>query len=275
MKQGKCMASSCRSRESEVAEILVNLPTLIWEFEYSRPILPPGWGHKRKRSTITVPHKPDPSSSPATPFSFSPSDSDHTRFTPNLSLKTKKEHYLNIIQQLTKDNDLLSREMKNVRCYFDKLKDFNLKLKSRKEELSRGPNQGHLVRKQPQLQFPSMAHHTPLMVNRTAWTPLIGDGGAREACGQATTSLGVPSFCGGELGLGKADINNDVGPIGIPDLNVPLEESMGGEEWCEALDVSVSVANSRAVAAQARQNRLHIYRLKNPIANSKTRYSCR
>ncbi|TKY75251.1 hypothetical protein E2542_SST04018 [Spatholobus suberectus] len=273
MKQGSGCVSSSSTRENEVAEILVKLRSLIREFECGCGILPLAWGRKRRRSAIAVSPKAE-ASSPATPFSFSPSESDDnptTLLRRNVSLKRKREHYLKIIQDLTKDNDLLCGEIKNVQCYFDKLKDYNLKLKARKQELSDGPSQGDLVHKQPQLQlqmqFPGMAHNPPLILNQTAGPAQIrdGEGAALQACGHAATSLGVPSF------------SNDVGPSGIPDLNLPLDESMT-TEFCEALDVNVSVANknlSRAMAAQARQNRLHIYRFKNPIGISKPRYSCR
>ncbi|KAK7352243.1 hypothetical protein VNO80_17662 [Phaseolus coccineus] len=250
--------SSNSMRENQVAEILVKLPTLILEFECGRGILPQSWGRKKKRSTISVNPKAEEASSPATPLSFSPSESDEnptSLFRRNVSLKRKREHCLKIIQDLTKDNDLLSGEIKNVKCYFEKLKDYNLKLKAKKQELSHGPRQGVMVQKQPQqqLQFPGVAHHPTLILNQTPF-------------GLTTTLSGVPPLS-----------SNDVGPIGIPDLNLPLEESMS-VEFCEQLDVNVSVANrnlSRAMAAQARQNRLHIYRFKNSIGISKPRYSCR
>lgn len=259
----KQRSSSCVSsnsmRENQVAEILVKLPTLILEFECGRGILPQSWGRKKKRSAISVNPKAEEASSPATPLSFSPSESDEnptSLFRRNVSLKRKREHFLKIIQDLTKDNDLLSGEIKNVKCYFEKLKDYNLKLKAKKQELSHGPStEGDIVHKQQQLQFPGVPpHHPTVILNQTA------------AFGLATTSLGVPLLS-----------SNDVGPIGIPDLNLPLEESMS-VEFCEPLDVNVSVANrnlSRAMAAQARQNRLHIYRFKNSIGISKPRYSCR
>ncbi|XP_027355910.1 uncharacterized protein LOC113865508 [Abrus precatorius] len=262
--------------ESEVAQILIKLPNLIWESECGHGILPLKWGGKRKRSTIAVTIKRE-ASSPATPFSFSPSESDDnptTLFTANLSLKTKREHYLRIIEQLTKDNALLCREVKNVKCYFDKLKEFNLKLKARKQELCLGPNQTHLL--QQQLQFTAMPHLPPFMGNHTAGAPLITEAErvVRQPCGHATTSSGAPSNSGGAMGLGHCNSNNEVGPNGIPDLNLPLDESMT-MECCEASDVNVKKDLSRAVAAQARKNRLQIYRLKNPFGNSKTRFSCR
>ncbi|CAJ1973214.1 unnamed protein product [Sphenostylis stenocarpa] len=255
--------SSYSTRETEVADILVEFGSLVREFECGCGTRPLSWGRKKKRSAIGVNPKAEEASSPATPLSFSPSESDENPssfFRRNVSVKRKREHCLKTIQDLTKANDLLSGEIKNVKSYFDKLKDTNLKLKAMKQKLSNGPSQGVIVQKQPQpqpqLQFPAVAHHPPMIFNQTA-------------CGVATTSLGVPSSS-----------SNDVGPIGIPDLNLPLDESMT-MEFCESLDVNVnvSVANknlSRAMAAQARQNRIHIYRFKNSIGvSSKPRYSCR
>ncbi|KAG4389138.1 hypothetical protein GLYMA_06G024200v4 [Glycine max] len=268
MKQG--------ASENEVAEILLSLPSLIREFECGCGILPPpSWGCKRKRSTIAVDPKTlqKAASSPATPLSFSLSESDENPTTlvsrrrrrrrRNVSLKRKREHYLRIIQDLTKDNDLL-RGIKNVNGYCDMKKEYNLKLKARKQELS----QGGLVHKQAQqqFQFSGMAHHPPLILNQTAGSGQIKGGEGVVGLAHATTSLGVASLSS----------SNNVGPVGIPDLNLPLDEPMT-MEFCEALDMNVADKNlSRSMAAaQARQNRLQKYRFKNPIGISKPRYSCR
>lgn len=147
-------------------------------------------------------------------------------------------------------------------------------------QLSLTPNQDVPVPEQPKLQSPAAAHSPPLILNQTARPPQIRDGWdgvarfqqVQQACGQPTTSFGLPSSSNdNDIALGN--INNNVGPIGIPDLNLlPVEEPM----YCEALDVSVANKNlSRAIAAQARQKRIQIYKVKNPMANSKLRYSCR
>ncbi|KAJ1387642.1 hypothetical protein SESBI_39833, partial [Sesbania bispinosa] len=271
--------------ETEVAEILVNFSTQVLELE-RKSGFPFTWGRKKKRSVISVtpstslslplpPLKPEASSSPATPLSFSPSESDDnpTLARRNVSLKRKREHYLKRLEELTKDNELLKGEIKNVNCYYDRLKGFNLKLKARKQELSLGPSR---VRKQLELQSPDAVQDVPVMVNQTAGPPQMsgGEEGVTEVCGRGTTSSGAPSSSG------SANSNSngggyDVGPIGIPDLNIPLEES---EEAYEALDGNGNVINrelSRAIAAQARQNRLLIYRFKNPMGNAKNRYFCR
>ncbi|KAK7310966.1 hypothetical protein RJT34_08787 [Clitoria ternatea] len=191
------------SKEHEVAEILVNLNSVILELDFEGVILPP-WGRRKKRSAVNViPNLKQQASSPATPLSFSPSESDHdTLPRRNLSLKRKKEHYVKILEELTKDNNLLHGEIRNVTSYLEKVRELNMKMKARKLELSVGPNRSDPRR---QLQF------------------------------------------------------SGVGPVGIPDLNLPVEE-----ESCEGL------AMSKLLAAQARQNRLLIYRLK----ISKSRYSC-
>lgn len=279
--------------EKEVAGILVEMATKISQLDCGFR-LPFTWGRKGTRSAIRVTPssspspspftqtKPEASSSPATPLSFSPSESEldkHTLLRKNVSLKRKREHYLKTIEELTKANDLRRGEIKNVKCYLDQLKDFNLKLKARKQELSLAPNQDIHVPEQPKLQTHAAAHSPPLILDQTARPPHISDGcdgvarsqQVQQACGQPTTSFGMPSSSSSGIALGN--INNNVGPFGIPDLNLlPVEEAM----CCEALDVTVANKNlSRAIAAQARQKRIQICKVKNPIANSKLRYSCR
>lgn len=68
-----------------------------------------------------------------------------------------------------------------------------------------------------------------------------------------------------------------MGPKGVPDLSVSHEEFIQVDSY-QPLDVNVTMVNkdlSRAMAAQARQRRIQINRLKNPIGNSKPRFSCR
>jgi len=82
--------SSYSTRENEVAEILVKLRSFILEFGCVRGILPQSWGRKKKRSVISANPKAEEASSPATPLSFSPSESDEnptSLFRRNVSLK--------------------------------------------------------------------------------------------------------------------------------------------------------------------------------------------
>ncbi|CAL0326991.1 unnamed protein product [Lupinus luteus] len=265
--------------ENEVVQILLEFGTISLSNLESGFQFPLTWGRKRLRSAISdtpsassSPPQPPPrkaeASSPATPLSFSPSESEDKRtlLRKNVSLKRKKDHYLKNIEELIKDNGLLHREVMNVKCHFEKLKGLNLKLKARKQELT-------LPKQQYQLEIPTMLHSQPLILNQ----PQIRDNTEGNAIVQFQILQKTKSF--GMLSSsslnGLGNINNIVGPIGIPDLNLlPIDEPIMGEE-CS--NVSVADKNlSRAIeAAQARQKRIQICKFKNPITNSKVRYSWR
>ncbi|OIW14817.1 hypothetical protein TanjilG_05438 [Lupinus angustifolius] len=235
------------------------------------------WGRKRLRSAISdtpsssssPPLPKAEASSPATPLSFSPSESEDKRtlLRKNVSLKRKKDHYLKTIEELIKDNVLLHREVMNVKCHFEKLKFLNSKLKARKQELS--------LPKQPyQSEIPTMLHSPSLILNQ----PQIGDtieGNNYMAQFQILQQTMSFEMLSSSSFNGLGNNNKIVGPIGIPDLNLlPNDEPIIGEE-CG--NVSVADKNlSRAIeAAQARQKRIQICKFKNPITNSKVRYSWR
>ncbi|XP_057435065.1 uncharacterized protein LOC130727827 isoform X2 [Lotus japonicus] len=262
-------------REKEVAEILVDLPALIFKFDRARGF-PFTWGCKKRRSAINVSPYPSPRhhhhhpppppplkaevSSPATPLSFSPSESDDNNnnnpsvFRRNVSLKRKREHYLNVAEVITKDNELLQGEIQTVKSYLQRLKDFNSKLKTKKRELIVGSI----------LQHSGTAEHRPLVVRQTAEPPRVSDGDGAAARGKGTTSLGDST-------------SGDVGPSKIPDLNMPCEEEEEERvavEVSEEAEASTNLCRTMA-AAQARHNRLQIQRVKNPIGSNKNRYSFR
>ncbi|KAE9586713.1 hypothetical protein Lal_00004409 [Lupinus albus] len=263
--------------ENEVVQILLDFRNITLSNLESGFIFPLTWGRKRLRSAISdtpssssspPPPRKAEASSPATPLSFSPSESEDkpTLLRKNVSLKRKKDHYLKTIEEFTKDNGLLHVEVMNVKCHFEKLKGFNLKLKARKQELT--------LPKQPyQLEIPTMVHPSPLILNQ----PQIGDTTENITIDQfnvlqKTKSFGIRSSSSSN-GLGNS--NNIMGPIGIPDLNLlPIDEPIMG---VECGNVSVSDKNlSRVIeAAQARQKRIQICKFKNPITNSKVRYSWR
>ncbi|KAI4336776.1 hypothetical protein L6164_015258 [Bauhinia variegata] len=319
--------------EIEVAEILVHLPNLILESESRRQFPFSWGFKKRRSaidvSPVPAPSlrglrlsaspAPSPSplhratcgfvgpscdtqapplvkpeaTSPATPLSFSPSESDEKpillkRRTP---LNRKREEYLKIIHELTERRDLLRAEVENVKRYYDELKIFNLKLKARKKELNAGPK-----RENPYLEngLPlPLAHYNSVNVSSSSdvenqvhhhqqqlsssqnyLSPVfnqtcgISQTSGRVQCGYSQPTTSLPSSLGVVNG-------NLVGPIGIPDLNVSLEESIAADP-CQPLDLSMGNKNlNRAMAAQARQKRIQIYRVKNPIGISKPRYSYR
>uniref|UniRef100_F6H082 Uncharacterized protein n=1 Tax=Vitis vinifera TaxID=29760 RepID=F6H082_VITVI len=141
MKRKSC--SPCDSLESffddnelEVSEILIQIPLIIFQAENRNRLLVP-WGVRKRRSAIdpelyppsvpssSSPHLPgtcvgptcdddDPQakvepSSPATPLSFSPSETDgkSKRSKKSVSSKKKKENLLKMVEDLTHQKESL------------------------------------------------------------------------------------------------------------------------------------------------------------------------
>ncbi|XP_031283240.1 uncharacterized protein LOC116141902 [Pistacia vera] len=248
--------------EFEVAEILLQLPQLIFESESFHRSSFSSWGRKRRRSskaeTPTLPplgptceiEKPK-ALSPATPLLFSPSESDdkfkHSKR--KVSVKRTKEECLEKIKELTERKEFFKEEIKNVQRYYDEQKLLNLRLKAKKQMLILGlPKEESQSQssinsaavldiqvEQQQQQNSYLVHHPPLMMDDTAH---------RKACGE-TVGSGVCLF----------------------DLNLLPEESCG----IEAVNVrGVDKSERKALAAEARHRRIQIWRSKNP--NVKLRY---
>ncbi|KAL6207546.1 hypothetical protein ACLB2K_018504 [Fragaria x ananassa] len=157
-------------REFEIAEILVGLPDIISQLD-SRPRIRVPWGHKKKRSALSVqdqkPTKksstvvrlrlpssssslnPAPKiaannvvkverSSPNTPLSFESEEKPPSQLRSRVvSVKRKREEWLEVIDGLSKCRDLLQKEIQNVKDYKEKLINFNLVLQSRNQELKK------------------------------------------------------------------------------------------------------------------------------------------
>ncbi|XVF63685.1 hypothetical protein PTKIN_Ptkin09bG0106700 [Pterospermum kingtungense] len=159
-----------RDNEIEVANILLELPYLIFESE-SRPRFSFAWGVKRKRSTAAKEQvaattsspalkplsssPPPPSlpyqaeapmekvltSSPATPLSFSPSESDE-KLLPSKkkasvnNLKRKKEQLQEMMNDFSRCNELLKRDIEEKKRLLDQQKAENFELKAKKHKLS-------------------------------------------------------------------------------------------------------------------------------------------
>ena len=66
--------------------------------------------------------------------------------------------------------------------------------------------------------------------------------------------------------------NSNMGPLAIPDLNLSIEESVH-VDTCQPLDEATSnnIDASKVMAAQARQRRIQIFRLKKPVGNNNTK----
>ncbi|CAK8569708.1 unnamed protein product [Lathyrus sativus] len=244
--------------EIETAEILAHLHHTFSLFSH----VPYSWGCRKKRSPIrntppsngggaatVVPPPPPPSnavkvkaSSPTTPHSFPTTESDdkikHSERT--TSLKRKKEHYLNRIEELTKTKDSISQKMANVKLQYEELKLFNSKLR---ELTINGPKGEYKI--------PNLEINKPMKVNdiiknsvnnsnSTTQTEEHNHPGNNLGVGP-TTSLGVAS----SSSMGRN--NDNMGPLSIHNLNIPYEAIK---------DLS------KVREAQARQRRIHILRLK-------------
>lgn len=213
-------------------------------------------------------------SSPATPLSFSPSsESDEkpkSHLKRKVQVKRKREEWLEIIDGLTQRRDLLKGEVENVKRYHDKLKAFNLELKTRKQEFSLG-----LTMENPHLENNKSIVKSPAPENQNhhQQRQLIMDQAVqRSEIGENFENLSSKmSILPSSNGVGM--VNNNVGPLGIPDLNFSPDECVGMDS-SQPFDLNLTNKNlSRAMAAQARQRRIQIYRVKNSIAASKLRFT--
>ncbi|KAK4276506.1 hypothetical protein QN277_014647 [Acacia crassicarpa] len=296
-------------QEILVSEILAQMPQLVFECEV-RSSLPPAWGCRRRRSAIHLPYSPShplrlrlrlsktPSpphpatkdgvaltsdtdtlpvvkakASPATPLSFSPSESDEKPVVlkKKQSRKRKRDDFLRTIEELTKSKQLLQGEIDNVKRYQDDLKAFNLKLKARLGELSVGHQKENpsmnmgLQRVDAWVNSSSMAENQdPDQCHQHVRRSVCQMG---ESC-QTTTSL--PSTSGSGMVA-----NANMGPFGIPDLNASPDDSIPVDS-SQPFDLSIANRDvTRFMAAQARQNRIMIKRVKNFMVTNKPRSSSR
>lgn len=88
---------------------------------------------------------------------------------------------------------------------------------------------------------------------------------------QCASSSSNPTLQVGSSSLGRNSSN--MGPLAIPDLNLSIEESVH-VDTCQPLDEATSNNNnnnmdlSKVMAAQARQRRIQIFRLKKPVVGN-------
>ncbi|CAL5205805.1 unnamed protein product [Lathyrus oleraceus] len=243
--------------EIETAQILTHLHHTFSLFSH----VPYSWVCRKKRSvihngggatTIVVPPPPPPpssnavnvkASSPTTPHSFPTTESDdkikHSERT--TSLKRKKEHYLNIIEDLTKTKHSITQEIANVKRDCEQLKLVNSKLKAKGKELNINGSKG-------EYKIPNLEMNDPMKVNDIIKNPVNSSNPVPKKEAQkmqmpnSTTSLAVASS---SSSMGRN--SGDMGPLSIPDLNISFEAIK---------DLS------KVRAVQARQRRIHILRIK-------------
>ncbi|XP_034675293.1 uncharacterized protein LOC117906396 isoform X1 [Vitis riparia] len=274
MKRKSCspcdsLVSLFNDDELEVSKILFDIPRIIFQSENRNRLLV-AWGVRKRRSAIdpdlyppsvpssSSPHLPgscvgptcdddDPQakvepSSPATPLSFFPSESDgkSKRSKKSVSSKKKKENLLKMVEDLTHQKESLKTEIANVERFYNQLKALNSELKAKKQQLNLDT-----AITEARVESREQDHHQqplPLLLHDSA-----------------------PA---------SALVANPMGPRVIPDLNVSPEETLG-PELVASLDLNLSIALNadttqlnRAAAAQARKKRLQIYKVKKPKGGS-------
>ncbi|XP_075517062.1 uncharacterized protein LOC142551621 [Primulina tabacum] len=199
-------------------------------------------------------------SSPATPLSFSPSESDgkFKRSSKKISKKRSRAEFNDEIEELTKCGDLLRLKVENVRKQYNKLKAENSDLKAMKQEaletrqrkeepqryMGRFLNLGmDFIQHDETIMLP---HRQPFVVDQTAhklYPPF----------GPIRTQVYPPNN-------GLESVNR-TGPSGIPDLNLTAEQAFGVDST-QPLDENQERADKRARFAEARRMRKGIIKIK-------------
>lgn len=223
--------------EIEVVNILLDLENLVNENQYCSVI----WGSKKRRSNRRIdfstrlvnssssiqgsskieieiePKIKAEVTSPATPLSFSPSESDEkSKHSSCKSSKRKtREELMDTIKQLSQCRESLRGEVENVRNYYNNQKAYNLKLKAMKEQVTKmvnfhgaGVNLGQLYINpvmEPNRQQPFIMDQVTLRSE--------GFHRFQYPWGQLQQQA-QPLFTNG---LGS-------GPTGLPDLNVTVDD---------------------------------------------------
>ncbi|MCD7457248.1 hypothetical protein HAX54_034637 [Datura stramonium] len=277
--QEQCLLPHTSSEdEIEVADILLDLVNLVREkqspFKFSSLI----WGSKKRRSnrgadfssrvnsspSLQASSKVDEPeiqpkikaevTSPATPLSFSPSESDEkSKHSSRRNSKRKtREELMDMIKQLSQCRELLRGEVENVRNCYNNQKAYNLKLKAMKEQVTRmlnvqgaGVNLGQLYNNpgmEPNRQQPFIMDQVALgseAFHRFQY-PL---GQLQEAQHMYSNGLGHVN----RVGLGSGP-----GPIGLPDLNVAVDEAF----TLDPFDIDRMNVERKAQFAEARRRRM-------------------
>ncbi|KAG5543016.1 hypothetical protein RHGRI_015938 [Rhododendron griersonianum] len=278
--------------EIEIADVLLHLPNLIYEpkspYRFSV-----NWMSKRRRSAINSSPYQSPSvqvkretdegrprikaeaSSPATPLSFSPSESDGKSkdSIKKVSNKREREEWIGIIDGLVQQRELLRGEIETVKSYFNKLQAVNWELKAKKKELQFYLGNPHLEKSlnlgmklnQPIMQSPMIQNQDhPQIHSMIHRQPFILDWTAYKSSSDTSRNL---QYRHGQMPQLKV---KSVGPLGIPDLNVAAAEETFGVDAPQPLDRFRALTESRAKAAEARRRRMiRIKEMKNSLATIK------
>lgn len=268
-------------------QILSEFPLLVQQFEFSLG-LPPAWPVRAKRSavvsppdsvSIVPPPRPPPpppppssgkdkESSPTTPFSLDSlplsrceSDEINKANLPNKKpCLDKKSQYLETVHQLTQQNQALVGKVKLIKRHYNELKTTNSEWEAKRQkmiqdskkestnpEIRASSSAIKAVKFTVKPRIPEEKHHfhqcQPPIKNQTAVPAAVStteqSNSQNVRIPNGAISIYDPSF----------------GPTGIPDLNLSFDE--------------ISQRNyTRCMAAQARQNRIKIWKSKNNNNNN-------
>ncbi|CAK7346189.1 unnamed protein product [Dovyalis caffra] len=228
---------------------------------------------------ITV--KAEPATSPATPLSFPPSESDERpkRLKRRVSTKKRKENLLKIISQITESNELLRGEIQKVTQYYEQLKATNSLWKARKQELSMG-----VIKREDQLNLRQMdlgqatvqcppavvdQAHVPLLmpgitVYQQQQQPFIMD---RNAKSQEMASNYATPY-GQRVSLFQSattSTSDNMAPPRIPDLTLTI----GAPVWMDSKQLIVDDKTAVVKRAVADNKAITVKSLNNGIVDNK------
>ncbi|KAL0557884.1 hypothetical protein IC582_006436 [Cucumis melo] len=263
-----------------VAQILQQLPLLIQKSNFSLG-LSPSWPIRRKRSAVDsppdtpslitqppLPPQPCPpsserekESSPTTPLSLnslplSRSESDENITIAKVSKKKapvdKKSQYLETIDKLTHQKQALEGDIEAMKRHFINLKTINSELKAKKQEILGGFSN---LSVNPEIgTSSSVAMEVAKLTVKSSYSNVENN---HDECEPSMKNQTVPTAEQGnsnrnyQIPIGGIPLYDpSLGPMGIPDLNLSLEDIF-------------HKSYTKYLAARARQNRIQIWKNKN------------
>lgn len=269
--------------ELQVAEILFQLQQTS---HHSRSLPFLFWGTKKKRSSIIYSisaffngEKSDAAKvdapSPATPLSFSPSESEskpkQLRRARRRALKKKKsnEQLREVVAELTSQREQLKHEITKVLDYYEKLQAANLALKARRLEL-------FLLRKRGQFDLNSCKSLNAYKERTEQLNPVFEGKQAPELSAEERKAPIVRH-------TPAVDATTIVGNFRYPQVDIPLlsESGLTLQSNCSypvlGTNLFADEAARRdfhckaAIAARARKRRIEINRVKNSTSSKQQR----
>ncbi|KAG8389869.1 hypothetical protein BUALT_Bualt01G0023800 [Buddleja alternifolia] len=271
-KQGTIFDSATED-ELSVAEILLELNVLM---SLSESLKNFNWSSTRRRSALDAPPplSPAPSisrtddgiedvrpsikpedgksgaattsttGSPDTPLVFPSSESEHnSKHSPKTSSKKRsKEEYMDMIEKLSQNREVLRGEVEKVKKHYNSLKAYNSQLKAFKQEVLKArPNEEFNLGTElaQSSQITAEPHHPPSITDQTSQN-------LQNSFGPITAHL--------QSSNNRPEPVNHVGPSGI-DLNISAEESLG-VDGSQPFDEIRALAVERVRSAEARRRRI-------------------